>query len=522
MPVATPTTNTSTLSSRNSTMSVKNNPIASTTNDGTYNAYYAPRTPSPTSKRRKPSKSTIPVFAIFLIISVIVLGSVQLLLNTLMYNALKEQEKPSESQQQQESKEAHQGSLSPAQQKLQLQVANLQAQVNRMQQLSQVYSDDGNFYPFSIRDSRRLVPTQMPPEMHVFDYVDITSQNQQKTRKASLFLDSHHQGPAPCQEYNRECYKKKIIQVFELVLELFPNTEYFFYMEADNELCVPMTEVRRYAYQYERYFITTGIGFSGWIMQRQFMYDFLGALKAFKPPKRNTSDILDMKGDHPDEGPDPIAADMLVEKQGWTVTRQYLVSHTIQGGQGADALTVRMPNERPAEVDANGKPKKKKDLDKHLPRCLEPRRSKWRVSKKDHRDRFGWDYFDYDECDGEVFPCYVGQLEELLERDMKQFNYTQLDIDRAKLIKKQQQRERAKLQKQEKDKAVQGDGAGKEETPKDNVIALDGPLKAGLRAIADHQPGKGLSLGTKEWGGQSQPHFLRQGGIVGSGGKVAR
>ena len=69
-------------------------------------------------------------------------------------------------------------------------------------------------------------------------------------------------------------------------------------------------------------------------------------------------------------------------------------------------------------------------LDKHLPRCLEPRRGKWKVSRKkpylDPRDRFGWDYFDYDVCpDGLLFPCGgPDQLKKLIADDWKVANET--------------------------------------------------------------------------------------------------
>lgn len=265
------------------------------------------------------------MFSVFLLTCVALLGCVQLLLNALLFGAIKETHDATAT--------TPTTTPNPLHADLHQRLDDLRAQINHVQQMGQIYSDDGNFFPFSIRDSRRLVPTQIPYGMHTFDYVDITTQNQQKTKKATLFQDAHYQDKAPCQEYNLECYKKKIVQVFELVLRKYPNTEYFFYMEADNELCVPLTEVRRLAYEHKRYFITTGIGFSGWIMQRQFMHDFLAALQAFVPPPRNTSDILDVKGSHPNEGPDPIASVMLIEKQAWTVTRQYLVSHSIQSGK---------------------------------------------------------------------------------------------------------------------------------------------------------------------------------------------
>jgi hypothetical protein len=331
----------------------------------------------------------------------------------------------------------------------------------------------------------------------VWDYVDISSQNQQTTRQASLFHNAQYQAPAICQKYDLYCYKHKILQVFYLVLEQNPYTQFFFYMEADNELCVPLVEIQRIAHQYQRYFITTGIGFSGWIMRRDFVLDFIHALETFQPPPRNPKDILSQLGPPPSEGPDPIAADFLSRNNSWAVTRQYLVSHSIQPSLGIEALTVRMPTVNSASggiaaavAAAGGGPTAsrnlgqgslamalantaaaktaramsdqimnqnktglpaKKNLDKHLPRCLEPRRSKWRISKQDHRDRFGWDYFDYDHCQGqEIFPCYEGQLQELLAQDMAQFNYTQLDLERQKLIEREQERQRKRLMNQAK------------------------------------------------------------------------
>ena len=401
---------------------------------------------------------------------------------------------------------------------IQDQVDALQAQVRRIQErATRLYSldtADPDFYAFSIRDSRRLVPTQLIPELHIWDYVDISTQNQQTAQHASLFHNAQFQAPAVCQKYDLYCYKLKILQVFHLVLEQNPTTQFFFYMEADNELCVPLVEIQRIAHQYRRYFITTGIGFSGWIMRRDFVMDFLHALETFQPAPRNPNDILNKLGPPPSEGPDPIAADFLSQNNSWAVTRQYLVSHSIQPSLGIDALTVRMPttsgaagvgatagvaggpagggpylagnsafgrslskagamggaaadHRAKAELMANLKnktasasppaaaaapvPPGKRNLDKHLPRCLEPRRSKWRISKVDHRDRFGWDYFDYNHCEGqEIFPCYEGQLQELLAIDRSLFNYTQLDLDRQKLIKRDEDRQRKRLVAQTK------------------------------------------------------------------------
>lgn len=46
-------------------------------------------------------------------------------------------------------------------------------------------------------------------------------------------------------------------------------------MESDNHLCVELTEMERLAKFHGRYFIGTGIGFSGWIMSRKFVQDFV-------------------------------------------------------------------------------------------------------------------------------------------------------------------------------------------------------------------------------------------------------
>lgn len=376
-----------------------------------------------------------------------VFGSIQTILHYLLFphNTPATPTRSSDLEQQRIAKQAS----------LQTQLSALQAQVQSIQASTQTFSKTNlDFYPFSIRDSRRLVPTQLDAQFHIWDYVDISSQNQQATKHASLFLDGHFQAPAVCQKYDLYCYKEKIQQVFSLVLQQNPHTQYFFYMEADNELCVSMQSIQDLALESQRYFITTGIGFSGWIMRRDFVVDFLQLLHDFVPPPRDPKDILNQQGrPPPSEGPDPIAADFLMQHQSWAVTRQYLVSHSIQPSLGQDALTVRMPNSNtdtavlPVNQTTATEQKKKKTLDKHLPRCLEPRRSKWRISKNDHRDRFGWDYFDYLECDGPVFPCYDGQLQDLLARDMARFNYTQLDLDRQVLIQKQQDRDRKRLLK---------------------------------------------------------------------------
>lgn len=256
-------------------------------------------------------------------------------------------------------------------QELQYQLEELQ-----LQHQQQMYEHDGIFHPFTIRDAKRLTPVQVPPEFHIFDYLDPNTGNQRASKASQLWLDAHYLAPAPCHRYLILCYKQKILQVFDYLLKNTTAT-YFFYMEADNELCVPLQDIRALAYRHERYFIGTGIGFSGWIMNRTFVEDFV---KAYRPQHKYNN-----------EYPDPIGARLLMEKKAWTVTRNYLVSHTIKQGLGDPALTVGQ---------------KHKDA-KHLPRCMEPKRNIWYQHSKDTEDMHGWDYFHAEDCppDAEIYPC---------------------------------------------------------------------------------------------------------------------
>ena len=72
---------------------------------------------------------------------------------------------------------------------------------------------DDIFFPFTIRDSRRLVPTQIPFGFHVFDYVDVHSRDQVQTNASVLFMDGKavSDQPTPCQRYHLRCYREKII-----------------------------------------------------------------------------------------------------------------------------------------------------------------------------------------------------------------------------------------------------------------------------------------------------------------------
>ncbi|CAB9516974.1 expressed unknown protein [Seminavis robusta] len=243
-------------------------------------------------------------------------------------------------------------------------------------------------FAFTMRDSRRLVPVEPPLGIHIYDYVDIYNADQTLNAKTALFLDGRYIVEAPCRKflkkYSLECYKEKLIQVFEHVLmkEAHAKTNYFFYMESDNTLCLPLDQIQELALRQARYFIATGVGASGWIMRRDFMVDFLDRYKALGNSMKIRNPM-----DQSNRMPDLVASWMLMEQNQWAVTNRYLVSHTILNGKGENALTQQQPGNK-----------------KHLPRCLEPHRGKWGKDK----DQFGWDYFDYTKCpDAEVYPCHA-------------------------------------------------------------------------------------------------------------------
>mmetsp|Transcript_4714 Transcript_4714/g.10629 ORF Transcript_4714/g.10629 Transcript_4714/m.10629 type:complete len:195 (-) Transcript_4714:1081-1665(-) len=158
---------------------------------------------------------------------------------------------------------------------------------------------EGTIFGFTIRDSRRLMPTSLPRDIHIFDYVDPYSQQQKRDAQQRLYLDGwpiKTQGMEdsvvvahPCRLYDVPCYKGRILQVFDLMLNNLPPStktadaygshsivknknetlptpvyyDHFFYMESDNELCVTMKEIAD--------FLSVGVGASGWIMSRQFV-----------------------------------------------------------------------------------------------------------------------------------------------------------------------------------------------------------------------------------------------------------
>jgi len=403
---------------------------------------------------------------------------------------------------------------------LQEQINNLRSEIATLESKSRKYADDPRFFPFVIRDSRHLTPVQINPDFHVFDYVDLTQAKQPKSkhqqllhnarivvdeileakrsngtaevrklskRKNARYAEKHE---APCQKYSIECYRQKILQVFSYVLRKFPNVEYYFYVEADNNLCVPMTMVRDLALNEKRYFINTGIGFSGWIMSREFLGDFIELYGNSTLESYNETRAVVSRGNEtetspeirPEIRPDVLASYYLTEKMAWTVTRQYWVSHTTLESLGIASLTVK--DRRTEDTGERMK------LDKHLPRCLEPRRGKWKVNRRhlyhDPRDRFGWDYFDYEICPNELlFPCGgQDQLKQLVEDDWKVANETGALAHWKSIAEKRRKKEEAgkqeKIELKTNIEAMTKKAAGKNE----KEIKLQDAMRTNLKELS--------------------------------------
>ena len=300
-----------------------------------------------------------PFHSLWILVAVLIVGSLQVTINLLLYSYV---------------------SLAKdvALDKFRIDLNSLEVEVKGLgKELEQLDTETyGDFYPFTIRDARRLVPTQIKHGFHVFDYVDISNEGQANTTKSKLFLDGYPaKEPPPCQEYSLPWYMHKIFQVFEMVMRA-TSANQFFFVEADNDLCVPLKDIRRLALGENRYYLATGIGFSGWIMSRHFVMDFL---KQYKYHRKYIE-------------PDVVAADMLVQKEAWAVTRRYLVSHTTLPSNGVQALTMTSDGS---------------NWSKHLPRCMEPHRGfLGREADQPAIDKHGWDFFDFDECpDSDIYPC---------------------------------------------------------------------------------------------------------------------
>jgi len=388
---------------------------------------------------------------------------------------------------------------------LQDQINNLRSQISALQSSqSQKIADDPRFFPFVIRDSRHLTPVQVDPDFHVFDYVDLTQALQPRSRHTQLLHNArividdqleakrnsktylaaqtaaqrksrqlNEKYEAPCQGYSIKCYRQKILQIFSYVLRTFPSVDYYFYVEADNDLCVPMSMVKDLALTEERYFINTGIGFSGWIMSREFLNDFIGLYanatldQKVTVPKPGTTTNETITVD-PEIRPDVLASYYLTDREAWTVTRQYWVSHTTLESLGVASLTVK-----DRRTNQTGERLK---LEKHLPRCLEPRRGKWKVSRRkpylDPRDRFGWDYFDYDVCPNEmIFPCKgQDQLKQLVADDLRVATETGAIVHWKQLAEKRKKRNEA-LVRQKMKAALQQQQQQKKQGNKEAPIA---------------------------------------------------
>lgn len=237
-----------------------------------------------------------------------------------------------------------------------------------------------DFFPFTIRDSRRTVPTQVPHGFHIFDRVDLRDPNDSNhdhdtaaaSGTASLYYDGlpltfpsgSDNNDYGCprdkddDDYSLRCYRATILHVLDYLLHT-TRAEYYFYMEADNDLCTTLEEVHTLAMMHRRYFISTGVGFSGWIMSRQFVQDFYDVYR--REDDHHNPGLSDGTGTSsrgaggtgdslPPGGvvrqqqqsdahlrPDLVGWEMLHEKRAWSVTRRYLTSHSILAATGAAA-----------------------------------------------------------------------------------------------------------------------------------------------------------------------------------------
>ena len=254
-----------------------------------------------------------------------------------------------------------------------------------------MYVDD--LYAFTMRDVLHLTSNPLIAysdyyyddsdssrcRLHIYDYNNPGYQVHKPNVPQTLFLDGRKIAKSPCSLYSTKCYRRKILQAWHVALKQ-TNSKYFFYMESDNDLCTSLDKIRELALKEKRFFISVGVGASGWIMRRDFVKGFL---QLYAQRENN-------------KGPDLVAANWLADSGNWSVAREYLVSHTLLPAVGSQSLTVKNIS----------------DMDKHLPRCREPHRSVWPLNKSNpHEDMHGWDYFDYDLCpNAYVFPCSENQI----------------------------------------------------------------------------------------------------------------
>jgi hypothetical protein len=264
-----------------------------------------------------------------------------------------------------------------------------------------------------------------------------------------------------CQDYSMACYRSSMIQVMRYLLESpkLRNVTYFFYMEDDHDLCVSLSSIRSMAYRYQRYIISVGTGASGWIMSRSFLQDFYHWYQIDLPPSLSRDEkVTSMDWLRPEV----VATAMLRHKDiPWSLSRQYLTSHTILTSTAFDVVDQSLTDlfefdvTDPASVNDNqtnatdvpvldGNETVSSKLPKttkvellpalepkvHLPRCLEPRKGIFTErdvlgdnDEDDNNDDVAqetenvtalvssWNVFDYVHCpDAEISPCDDSEL----------------------------------------------------------------------------------------------------------------
>lgn len=165
----------------------------------------------------------------------------------------------------------------------------------------------------------------------------------------------------PCERYDGVCYTQKLVVLMEKMLET--AHEVFYYVEADHALCVPLATIELVAGRYmaaraHPLLITTGIGASGWLFNREWARSWVLSAKACVKWCAC---------------PDCIAA--LLPTAGRATTRVVLTQHV-----AAPAVKSGLSSNN-----------------KRLPRCMEVRR---------HSGLNGFDFFDAAKCPGrDLSPC---------------------------------------------------------------------------------------------------------------------
>ena len=388
-----------------------------------------------------------------------------------------------------------------------LEVLQIQEKENHLKK------DDGDeiqLYGFVIRDSRRLVSTQIPLGIHAYDFIDITSPDQmhqqqeaksaaedenddedgevnveqinpahnttaraakRRNRNRQLFLDGIYIGGEGEQTTrirsgsngpNTYYYHYRLLlQVLEHVLKetrtatdadsklnTSKQQQYYFYMEANDELCVNYKQIQVLARRQKPYFLITGEDFSGSIFSLTFLKEFVSRLRqeissisnSFSKQSHPTTSMNTTNYENKNllnkDLPSIVGTRLVLEQNAWTSTRTHLVSHSVvsvMGGPSSSATNEELEGdeERMSGNDNKTLPSLSRSPPEsfwsmipssryhHWPRCLEPRRTPQKKSVTSvHTRHVDWGYFDHWNCQSntdssrDIYPCLESQRQD--------------------------------------------------------------------------------------------------------------